>query len=72
MTNLRNGASPAVLSREKILVGAPLLIGLVLAMGVFFGSFGVHKFVLGYSLMHKATPSIVRVVPGASTLTERS
>ena len=37
MTNLRNGASPAVLSRDRILVGAPLLIGVALAMGVGFG-----------------------------------
>ena len=37
MTNLRNGASAAVLSRDRILVGAPLLIGVALAMGVGFG-----------------------------------
>ena len=37
MTNLRNGASPALLSRDRILVGAPLLIGVALAMGVGFG-----------------------------------
>ena len=37
MTNLRNGVSPAVLSRDRILVGAPLLIGVALAMGVGFG-----------------------------------
>ena len=37
MTNLRNGASPALLSRDRILVGAPLLIGVVLAVGVGVG-----------------------------------
>ena len=37
MTNLRNGASPASLSRDRILVGAPLLIGVVLAIGVGVG-----------------------------------
>ena len=37
MTNLRNGASPALLSRDRILVGAPLFIGVALAMGVGFG-----------------------------------
>ena len=37
MTNLRNGAAPALLSRERILVGAPLLIGVVLAVGVGVG-----------------------------------
>ena len=37
MTNLRNGASPALLSRDRILVAAPLLIGVALAMGVGFG-----------------------------------
>ena len=37
MTNLRNGVSPAVLSRDRILVGAPLLIDVALAMGVGFG-----------------------------------
>ena len=37
MTNLRNGASPALLSRDRILVGTPLLIGVALAMGVGFG-----------------------------------
>ena len=37
MTNLRNGASPALLSRDRILVGAPLLIGVVLAIGVGVG-----------------------------------
>ena len=37
MTNLRNGASSALLSRDRILVGAPLLIGVALAMGVGFG-----------------------------------
>ena len=37
MTNLRNGTSPALLSRDRILVGAPLLIGVALAMGVGFG-----------------------------------
>ena len=37
MTNLRNGASSAALSRDRILVGTPLLIGVVLAMGVGFG-----------------------------------
>ena len=36
MTNLRNGASPSLLSRDRILVGAPLLIGVALAMGVGF------------------------------------
>ena len=37
MTNLGNGAAPALLSRERILVGAPLLIGVVLAVGVGVG-----------------------------------
>ena len=37
MTNLRNGASSAALSRDRILVGTPLLIGVALAMGVGFG-----------------------------------
>ena len=37
MTNLRNGASPAVLSRDRILVGAPFLIGVLLAVGVGVG-----------------------------------
>ena len=37
MTNLRSGASPALLSRDRILVAAPLLIGVALAMGVGFG-----------------------------------
>jgi type IV pilus assembly protein PilO len=37
MTNLRNGASPALLSRDRILVGAPLLTGVLLAMGVGVG-----------------------------------
>ena len=37
MTNLRNGAAPALLSGERILVGAPLLIGVVLAVGVGVG-----------------------------------
>ena len=37
MTNLRNGVSPAVLSRDRILVGAPLLIGVALAMGAGLG-----------------------------------
>ena len=36
MTNLRNGPSPALLSRDRILVGAPLLLGVALAMGVVF------------------------------------
>ena len=37
MTNLRNGAAPALLRRDRILVGAPLLIGVVLAVGVGVG-----------------------------------
>ena len=37
MTNLRNGASPALLSRDRILVGVPLLIGVLLAVGVGVG-----------------------------------
>ena len=37
MTNLRSGASPGLLSRDRILVGTPLLIGVALAMGVGFG-----------------------------------
>ena len=37
MTNLRNGRSSAALSRDKILLGTPLLIGVALAMGVGFG-----------------------------------
>ena len=37
MTNLRSGASPGLLSRDRILVGTPLLIGFALAMGVGFG-----------------------------------
>ena len=40
MTNLRNGRSSAALSRDRILVGTPLLIGVVLAMGVGFGMLG--------------------------------
>jgi type IV pilus assembly protein PilO len=37
MTNLRNGVSPALLSRDRILVGVPLLIGVLLALGVGVG-----------------------------------
>jgi len=37
MTNLRNGVSPALLSRDRILVGVPLLIGVLLAVGVGVG-----------------------------------
>ena len=37
MTNLRNGASPGLLSRDRILVGVPLLIGVLLAVGVGVG-----------------------------------
>ena len=37
MTNLRNGASPGLLSRDSILVGVPLLIGVLLAVGVGVG-----------------------------------
>ena len=37
MTNLRNEVSPALLSRDRILVGVPLLIGFALAIGVGFG-----------------------------------
>ena len=37
MTNLRNGAFPAVLSRDRILVATSLLIGVVLAMCAGFG-----------------------------------
>ena len=39
MTNLRNGVSPALLSRDRILVGVPLLIGVLLAVGVGVGIF---------------------------------
>ena len=39
MTNLRNGSSPALLSRDRILVGVPLLIGVLLALGVGVGIF---------------------------------
>ena len=38
MTNLRNGASPGLLSRDRILVGTPLVIGVLLAMGVGVGA----------------------------------
>ena len=37
MTNLRNGVSPALLSRDRILVGVPLLFGALLAVGVGVG-----------------------------------
>ena len=37
MTNLRNGVSPALLSRDRLLVGVPLLIGVLLAVGVGVG-----------------------------------
>ena len=37
MTNLRNGVSPALLSRDRILVGVPLLVGVLLAVGVGVG-----------------------------------
>ena len=37
MTNLRNGVSPALLSRDRILVGVPLLISVLLAVGVGVG-----------------------------------
>ena len=37
MTNLRSGASPGLLSRDSILVGVPLLIGVLLAVGVGVG-----------------------------------
>lgn len=37
MTNFRNGASPGLLSRDSILVGVPLLIGVLLAVGVGVG-----------------------------------